>query len=100
VIDNAEIAKKVELALKSLEENEEHGNRVISSLSNQLLDSEKFVAYVIAAYRGLLEHGVNTTNVALTICAGIMFAHGADAFGPASQKKPDDIDIPPGTLLQ
>jgi hypothetical protein len=99
MIDNEAVAAKVKIALEKLEANEDHANRVIGALSNQLLDSEKFVAYVIAAYQGLLKHGVNTTNVALTICAGIMFAHGADAFGLASPKKSDDIDIPPGTLL-
>jgi hypothetical protein len=100
MIDNDAIAQKINLALKALEGNVDHGNRVIASLSNRLVDEQEFVAYVIASYRQLLEHGVTTTNVALTICAGIVFAHGADAFGPASQKPPDDIDIPPGTLLQ
>jgi hypothetical protein len=99
VIDNEKLIAEVKIALAALETDMAHGNRVTVSLSNRLYDEPKFVALVVATYQHLIGDGLTSTNIALTICLGIMIAQGGAAF--ALNKKPTpDIEIPPGTLLQ
>lgn len=99
MIDNDRVAEQVKIALATFKTEEDHGSLIVSAISNRLRDVDDFVALVGATYRQIFEAGVNPTNVALTICLGIMLAQGGAGF---DSRKPDDgfPVLPPGTLVQ